>query len=50
MADLVLPGPIVFGLLSDHHVNDRGARRLATAILVDGKQAARAELPIIGGD
>jgi len=31
-------------------IYDHSARRLATAILVDGKQAARAELPIIGGD
>jgi len=31
-------------------IHEHSARRLATAILVDGRQAARAELPIIGGD
>lgn len=31
-------------------IHDHSARRLATAILVDGRQTARAELPIIGGD
>lgn len=31
-------------------IYDRDARRLATTLLVDGKDSIRAELPIIGGD